>query len=223
MARTATRKAILLDDVEHLGHRGDVVAVSRGYLRNYLVPRKLAEEATPARIAEVEKLAATRAAQEARTAEQAQEIAATLTKTVLTIPARSGPDGRLYGSVTAADLADEIWRARKIRVDRRKIRLEEPIKAIGSYLVEIDVFTNVRAAVKTQVVQAGASSSRRRRPRPRPSRSSRPTSRPRPTRPPRRTSSGAAGCPPCRRRTSRRRTSTPRSPSSARCCSTSRP
>jgi len=155
MARTATRKAMGLDDAEHLGHRGDVVAVSRGYLRNYLVPRKLAEEATPARIAEVEKLAATRAAQEARTAEQAQEIAATLTKTVLTIPARSGPDGRLYGSVTAADLADEIWRARKIRVDRRKIRLEEPIKAIGSYLVEIDVFTSVRAAVKTQVVQAG--------------------------------------------------------------------
>ena len=154
MGRGATRKAILLDDVEHLGHRGDVVAVSRGYLRNYLVPRKLAEEATPARIAEVEKLAATRAAQEARTAEQAQDIAATLTKTVLTIPARSGPDGRLYGSVTAADLADEIWRARKIRVDRRKIRLEEPIKAIGSYLVEIDVFTDVRAAVKTQVVQA---------------------------------------------------------------------
>ncbi len=154
MARTGNRKAILLDDVEHLGHRGDIVAVSRGYLRNYLVPRKLAEEATPARIAEVEKLAATRAAQEARTAEQAQEIASTLTKTVLTIPARSGPDGRLYGSVTAADLADEIWRARKIRVDRRKIRLEEPIKAIGSYLVEIDVFTDVRAAVKTQVVQA---------------------------------------------------------------------
>ncbi len=154
MARTATRKAILLDDVEHLGHRGDIVAVSRGYLRNYLVPRKLAEEATPARIAEVDKLAATRAAQEARTAEQAQEIASTLTKTVLTIPARSGPDGRLYGSVTAADLADEIWRARKIRVDRRKIRLEEPIKAIGSYLVEIDVFTDVRASVKTQVVQA---------------------------------------------------------------------
>ena len=146
MARTGNRKAILLDDVEHLGHRG--------YLRNYLVPRKLAEEATTARVAEVEKLAATRAAQEARTAEQAQTISATLTKTVLTIPMRSGPDGRLYGSVTAADLADEIWRTRKIRVDRRKIRLEEPIKAVGAYLVEIDVFTDVRAAVKTQVVAA---------------------------------------------------------------------
>ena len=154
MARTGNRKAILLDDVEHLGHRGDIVAVSRGYLRNYLVPRKLAEEATTARVAEVEKLAATRAAQEARTAEQAQTISATLTKTVLTIPMRSGPDGRLYGSVTAADLADEIWRTRKIRVDRRKIRLEEPIKAVGAYLVEIDVFTDVRAAVKTQVVAA---------------------------------------------------------------------
>ena len=105
-------------------------------------------------IAEVEKLAATRAAQEARTAEQAQTIAATLTKTVLSIPMRSGPDGRLYGSVTAADLADEIWRTRKIRVDRRKIRLEEPIKAVGAYLVEIDVFTDVRAAVKTQVIAA---------------------------------------------------------------------
>jgi large subunit ribosomal protein L9 len=154
MASTGNRKAILLDDVEHLGHRGDVVAVSRGYLRNYLVPRKLAEEATPARIAEVERLASVRAAQEARTQEQAQDIAATLTKTVLTIPMRSGPDGRLYGSVTAADLADEIWRTRKIRVDRRKIRLEEPIKAVGAYLVEIDVFTDVRAAVKTQVVAA---------------------------------------------------------------------
>ncbi len=154
MASAANRKAILLDDVEHLGHRGDIVAVSRGYLRNYLVPRKLAEQATNARIAEVEGLAAARASQEARTAEQAHDIAALLTKTVLTIPARTGPDGRLYGSVTAADLADEIWRSRKIRVDRRKIRLEEPIKAIGSYLVEIDVFTGVRAAVKTLVVQA---------------------------------------------------------------------
>ena len=154
MARTRTRKAILLDDVEHLGHRGEIVAVSRGYLRNYLLPRKLAEQATSARIDEVELLQATRASQEARTAEQAHEIAALLTKTVLTIPARSGLDGRLYGSVTAADLADEIWRTRKIRVDRRKIRLEEPIKAIGSYLVEIDVFHEVRASVKTQVVQA---------------------------------------------------------------------
>ena len=68
-----------------------------------------------------------------------------LNRTVLTIPARSGAEGRLYGSITTADLADEIWRTRKIRVDRRKIRLEEPIKLLGAYLVEIDVFPEVRA------------------------------------------------------------------------------
>jgi large subunit ribosomal protein L9 len=77
-----------------------------------------------------------------------------LNRTVLTIPARSGAEGRLYGSITTADLADEIWRTRKIRVDRRKIRLEEPIKLLGAYLVEIDVFPEVRASIKAQVVPA---------------------------------------------------------------------
>jgi large subunit ribosomal protein L9 len=154
MARTGSQKAILLVDVDHLGNRGDVVSVARGYLRNYLLPRHLAEAATPARIAEVDRVRATRARQEARSVDQAQEIARTLNRTVLTVPARCGPDGRLYGSITSADLADEIWRTRKIRVDRRKIRLDEPIKAIGTYLIEIDVFTEVRAAVKTQIVEA---------------------------------------------------------------------
>jgi large subunit ribosomal protein L9 len=154
MARTGTQKAILLVDVEHLGHRGDIVSVARGYLRNYLLPRNLAEAATTARIAEVERQQAARSKQEARSFDQAQEIAKTLNTTVLSIPARSGAEGRLYGSITSADLADEIWRTRKVRVDRRKIRLEEPIKALGTYLVEIDVFPEVRAAVKTQIVPA---------------------------------------------------------------------
>ena len=152
MARTRTQKAILLVDVEDLGHRGDIVAVTRGYLRNYLLPRKLAEQASDARLKEVLTLQAQRSRQEARSQDQATEIAAVLDKTVLTIPARSGTDGRMYGSITTADLAEEIWRTRKIRVDRRKIRLEEPIKMLGTYLVEIDVFPEVRAAVKTQVV-----------------------------------------------------------------------
>jgi large subunit ribosomal protein L9 len=154
MARTGTQRAILLVDLEHLGNRGDIVNVARGYLRNYLLPRNLAEAATEARVAEVERQRAGRAKQEARSVEQAQEIAKTLNRTVLSIPARSGAEGRLYGSITSADLADEIWRTRKIRVDRRKIRLEEPIKALGTYLVEIDVFPEVRAAVKTQIVPA---------------------------------------------------------------------
>jgi large subunit ribosomal protein L9 len=154
MARTRTRKAILLVDVEHLGHRGEIVSVSRGFLRNYLLPRKLAEEASDARVAEVTRLRDQRAKQEARSFDQAQEIANVLNRTVLTIPARSGAEGRLYGSITTADLADEIWRTRKIRVDRRKIRLEEPIKLLGAYLVEIDVFPEVRASIKAQVVPA---------------------------------------------------------------------
>jgi len=154
MARTGQLKAILLVDVDHLGHRGDVVSVARGYLRNYLLPRKLAESATPARIAEVDRLRSARSQQEARSVDQAQAIAKTLNRTVLSIPARSGAEGRLYGSITSADLADEIWRTRKVRVDRRKIRLDEPIKALGTYLVEIDVFPEVRAAVKTQIVEA---------------------------------------------------------------------
>jgi large subunit ribosomal protein L9 len=154
MARTGTQKAILLVDVDHLGHRGDVVSVARGYLRNYLLPRHLAEVATDARIAEVEKVRASRAKQEARSLDQAQEIANLINRTVLSIPARAGPDGRLYGSITSADLADEIWRTRKIRVDRRKIRLDEPIKALGTYLISIDIFPEVRASLRTQVVQA---------------------------------------------------------------------
>jgi large subunit ribosomal protein L9 len=154
VARTGTQKAILLVDVEHLGHRGDIVAVARGYLRNYLLPRHLAEVATPGRIAEVEGLQAQRSRQEARTTDQAQEIVKTLNRTVLTIPARSGPDGRLYGSITAADLSDEIWRTRRIRVDRRKVRLSEPIKAVGAYLIDIDVFQDVSASLKAQVVAA---------------------------------------------------------------------
>ena len=118
MARTRTHKAILLVDVEHLGHRGDIVSVTRGYLRNYLLPRKLAEVATESRVAEVNALSARRARQEARSFDQAQEIAGSLNKTVLTIPARSGTEGRLYGSITTADLADELWRVKKIRVAR---------------------------------------------------------------------------------------------------------
>jgi large subunit ribosomal protein L9 len=154
MARTGTQKAILLVDVDHLGHRGDVVSVARGYLRNYLLPRHLAESATEARIAEVEKVRASRAKQEARSLEQAQAIAKVLSGTLLTIPARSGADGRLYGSITSADIADEVWRTRKIRVDRRKVRLDEPIKALGTYLIAIDIFPEVRAAMRTQVIQA---------------------------------------------------------------------
>jgi large subunit ribosomal protein L9 len=146
---------ILLQDVDKVGLRGEVVSVSRGFMRNYLGPRGLAESATPARVAEVERREAERARHEARSFEQAQEIAETLRKTVLRFEVNAGPQGTLFGSVTPTDVADELWRARKIRVDRRKIDLPDPIKRIGRYEVPIDVFTDVRVEVKTLVVPVG--------------------------------------------------------------------
>jgi len=147
-------QVVLLKDVEKLGLRGDVVDVARGYARNYLLPRKLAENATPARVAELERVDAERAKHEARSAEQAQEIAEVLGKTVLRFEVKAGPTGTLFGSVTPSDIADEIWRARKIRVDRRKIAID-PLKRIGRFSVPIELFQDVQVEVKTLVVPEG--------------------------------------------------------------------
>jgi large subunit ribosomal protein L9 len=145
---------ILLEDVDKVGLRGDVVSVARGYARNFLLPRQLAAEATQARVAEMRKRDAQRARHEASTAEQAEAIAKTLRETVLRFEVKAGPTGALFGSVTPTNIADEIWRTRKIRVDRRKIDLDN-IKRIGRYDVPIDVFQDVRVEVKTLVVPEG--------------------------------------------------------------------
>jgi large subunit ribosomal protein L9 len=145
---------ILLQDVEKLGLRGDVVDVARGYARNYLLPRRLAEVATPARVTELERVEAQRAKNEARSTGQAHEIAEVLGKTVLRFEVKSGPTGSLFGSVTPTDVADEIWRTRKIRVDRRKVEID-PIKRIGRYAIPITLFEDVQVEVKTLVVPEG--------------------------------------------------------------------
>jgi large subunit ribosomal protein L9 len=147
-------QAILLQDVESLGERGAVVDVSAGYLRNYLLPRKLAESATPRSIqaAVRRREEAERAAREAE--ERAQENANLLGRTVLTIPQQAGEDGRLFGSVTAQDIVDAIRDARGIRVDRRKVHLEDPIKRTGTYMVDVEVTDGVLASIKTMVVAA---------------------------------------------------------------------
>ena len=145
---------ILLTDVEKVGLRGEVVSVARGYARNYLLPRRLAEPATPGRVAELRRLEEGRARHEARSAEQAGEIAEVLGKTVLRFEVKAGPTGSMFGSVTPTDVADELWRTRKIRVDRRKIELES-IKRIGRYSIPVHVFEGVTAEVKTLVVPEG--------------------------------------------------------------------
>ena len=147
-------EVILLSDVEHVGLRGDVVSVARGYARNYLLPRRLAEEATPARVAELQKRDTLRARHEAKTADEAREIAEALSGTVLRFEVKAGPTGSLFGSVTPTNIADEIWSTKKIRVDRRKIEVD-PIKRIGRYEVPIGLFEDVRVEVKTEVIPEG--------------------------------------------------------------------
>jgi large subunit ribosomal protein L9 len=148
-------QVILLQDVDKVGLRGDVVDVARGYARNFLIPRRLAETATPARVAEISKREGLRARQEAKTFDQAQEIAQTLEQTELRCDVKAGPTGSLFGSVTATDVADALWRTRKVRIDRRKVELPEPIKRVGRYAVPVDLFQDVRVEVRTLVVPEG--------------------------------------------------------------------
>jgi large subunit ribosomal protein L9 len=144
-------QAILLDDVESLGERGTVVDVSKGYLRNYLIPRKLAQPATAGAIAVARQRveAAERAAREA--IEKASENAAMLSRTVLTISAQAGDDGRLFGSVTNQDIVDAVREARGLKLDKRGVHLEEPIKNVGTYMVVVEVSDGVTATIKTIV------------------------------------------------------------------------
>ena len=145
-------QVILKQDVEKIGQRGDIVDVSRGYIRNFLVPRGLAEIATPSRLEEARREMAEAEEREQRIAERASEVAETLNKSVITIEARTGEDERLFGSVTAANIVSAIERARSIRLDRRRIKLEEPIKSLGTHQVPIQVHGDVEASVKVIVV-----------------------------------------------------------------------
>jgi large subunit ribosomal protein L9 len=146
---------ILLQDVDKVGLKGEVVSVARGYARNYLLPRRLAEPATAGRLGELQRRDELRARHEAQTIEQAQEIATLLEQTELRFEMKAGPTGSLFGSVTATDVAEELWRARRVRVDRRKIALGDPIKRIGRYEIPIELFTDVCADVRTLVVPEG--------------------------------------------------------------------
>jgi large subunit ribosomal protein L9 len=146
-------QAILLQDVDNLGSRGDPVDVSPGYLRNYLLPRKLAQPATKGALEEAQRRREAQERAEQESAERAQETAALLSKTVLTIHHRAGEDGRLFGSVTSKEIADGIRDARDLKIDRRKIKLEEPIHETGTYMVEIELPGGASASVKTIIAE----------------------------------------------------------------------
>ncbi len=145
---------ILLKDVEKVGLRGEVVNVARGYARNFLLPRKLAQEATPARVAELRKVEQHRARHEAKTFDEARALADRLAGMELRFDVKAGPTGSLFGSVTPTDIADTLWNEHKIRVDRRKIQTDT-IKRIGRYEIPIELFQDVTAEVRTLVVPEG--------------------------------------------------------------------
>jgi large subunit ribosomal protein L9 len=145
-------QVILKSDVEKIGQRGDIVDVSRGYVRNFLVPRGLAEVATPSKLEEARRTMEESEERDRRLTERAEEIAGILNKSVITIEARTGEDERLFGSVTAANIADAVEKARGIRLDRRRIRLDDPIKVLGTHQVPVQVHGETEASVKIIVV-----------------------------------------------------------------------
>ena len=148
-------EVILREDIEKVGLRGEVVDVAPGFARNYLLPRRLAEPAAPGRVAELEKLASSRAQHEAQSFEQAKELLQKLEGAELRFDVQAGETGTLFGSVTATDIADRVWQTQRVRIDRRKLDLPESIKRIGRYQVPVELFADVTATLRLAVVPEG--------------------------------------------------------------------
>jgi large subunit ribosomal protein L9 len=147
-------EVVLREDVDKLGLRGEVVSVARGYARNFLLPRGLAEVATPGLVRELEKRESQRARHEAKTADEARAIAKRLEALELRFDVNAGPTGALFGSVTATNVADRVWDEAKVRVDRRKLQMET-IKRVGRYAVPFEVFQDVVAELRLVVAPEG--------------------------------------------------------------------
>jgi large subunit ribosomal protein L9 len=142
-------QAILLQDVESLGERGQAIDVAPGYLRNYLIPRKLAQPATPGALEEAQRRREVAEKAEKARVEREAQAAGLLGKTVLTIHQRAGEDGKLFGSVGAKEIVDALREARDLRIEKKRVRLEQPLREVGTFMVEIELADGTVAAVKT--------------------------------------------------------------------------
>ena len=145
-------KIVLREDVESLGHKGDLVDVADGYARNFLVPRGLAMKATRGGIAQAEAMRRNRSAREDRDREAAQELAGKLTASPIVVTAKAGEGGKLFGSITSSDIADAIAQQAGAEVDRRSIQLAEPIKELGELEVPVRLHADVTASLQVTVV-----------------------------------------------------------------------
>jgi len=145
-------KVVLREDVENLGHKGDLLEVSDGYARNFLVPRGLALRAGKGAAKQAEAMRRNRAAREERDRAAAEELAGRLTGAPIQIRARAGEGGRLFGSVTAADVADAVLAQRGVELDRRKLELAEPIKALGPVELPLRLLPDVHVTLVVEVV-----------------------------------------------------------------------
>lgn len=144
-------EVILKEDVANLGHRGDLVKVADGYGRNFLLPRKLAMQATQANKAVIEQMKSAAARRSATEKAQAEQLVIKLEPVVLSFTRKSGEAGHLFGSVTSADIASGL-EAKGFEVDRRKIQLDEPLRSLGEFSVAIKLHREVTAHVKVQVL-----------------------------------------------------------------------
>ncbi|MEX2255540.1 MAG: 50S ribosomal protein L9 [Acidimicrobiia bacterium] len=145
-------KIVLREDVETLGHKGDLVDVADGYARNYLVPRGLAIKATKGVVAQADAMRRNRSARDDRDREAAQEIAARIADRRIQVKARAGEGGKLFGSITSADVAEAITAAAETEIDRKAITLGEPLKELGEVEVPVRLHPEVTATVTVEVV-----------------------------------------------------------------------
>jgi large subunit ribosomal protein L9 len=147
-------RVVLLADVKGLGKKGEVKTVADGYARNYLLPRGLASELTEGRLREQKALEEARMRREERELKEARELARRLEEITVRIPVKVGEQGRLFGSVTAKDVADALRRDFGLEVDRRKIELEEPLKHLGGAVVNVHLHPAVSGRIRIEVVEA---------------------------------------------------------------------
>lgn len=144
-------KVILLQDVPGTGKKNQIINVSDGFARNYLLPRKWAREATPQAVAEVERRNELERAKEAAKRQEAEDLARQLKEKVIALEAKGGEKGRLYGSVTSQEIAEALYRQHDIQLDKRKIELPEPIRTAGDSQVTVSLYSGVKVQMTVRV------------------------------------------------------------------------